>query len=86
MPIKKATHQMSHYLPLYAILALGALGILYFNYDREFQKGIIIATSLSYITWGIVHHKIHNDLSFKIILEYTAIALLGMAILLSVFG
>jgi hypothetical protein len=36
--------------------------------------------SLSYVFWGIIHHAIHHNFSFKIMLEYSAVALLGLSI------
>jgi hypothetical protein len=86
MPTRKHAHHLAHYLPLYGVLTIGAFGIYYFRYDLVFQRGIIIATAIAYFSWGVVHHKIHDDLNLRIILEYLGIALLGLSILLSVFS
>jgi hypothetical protein len=73
-----------HYLPLFIILFLGFLGIFVYQYDNSMQKAIIIATSVGYVSWGIVHHKIHDDLSFEVLLEYLFMALIGTAIVFTI--
>ncbi len=38
----------------------------------------------SYLAWGIIHHSRRGDLHLKIVLEYLALALLGVVITYSV--
>ncbi len=75
--------QLHHYLPLFGILAAGMLGVLLFSSDRKFQEVTIIATSAGYVTWGIIHHVAHKDLTLSILIEYFAVALLGLVIVFS---
>lgn len=81
--MKKLTHHLSHYMPLFGILVVGIYGILYFQFDKSFQKAIIFATTFAYLFWGIAHHTIHRDLTIVIFFEYLGISILAVVILLS---
>ena len=82
--IKKLTKDIPHYIPLLGILGFGVFGFLFFFYDKVFQTGIAFSVSLSYVVWGVVHHKIHKDLYFETFIEYVVIAVLGFLAVLSV--
>jgi len=69
---------IKHYLPLLGIIVAGLVGFKIFYYDQVFRLAVIIATSFAYITWGIINHYIHQDLDLNVILEYVAIALIGI--------
>lgn len=79
------SRHFSHYLVLFGILATAVFGWLTFSYDRAFQIALIIATAASYVTWGVVHHFLHDDLYFEVVAEYLAIAVLGGILALSIF-
>jgi hypothetical protein len=81
--MKKATHNLSHYLPLLGILLAGYFGFSLFSYDHIFQIAMIIATGVGYVAWGIIHHHIHKDLTPAIVAEYIAIGFLGVVIVFS---
>lgn len=78
------TKHLPHHFSLIGIIAAGFLGLLFFSYDKGFQSAIVIATSTSFVVWGIVHHHIHDDLHPKVVLEYIATAVFGAVILLAV--
>ena len=44
---------------------------------------VSIATAVAYVAWGIVHHLLHKDLHIETVVEYVAIAALGLIILFS---
>lgn len=46
----------------------------------------VIALATVYVLWGIIHHALRRDLHLKIVLEYLGIAILGVAITLSVIN
>lgn len=69
-----------YYFFLALILLLGFL-IAASSSDKQFQAETISITSLFYILWGIVHHRIHHDLTAKIVVEYTLMAALGGSII-----
>ena len=63
------------------MLIAGFLGFNLFTYDRAFQSAIIISSAGGYVVWGIIHHHIHKDLHMSIVLEYVAVATLGIVII-----
>lgn len=42
-----------------------------------------IAVAVAYVTWGIIHHFIHRDLYLAVVIEYLAVASLGLVIIFS---
>lgn len=81
--IKKTARHIQHYFPLVGILVAGAFGFVYFSYDKTFQASIVIATAVGYFVWGMIHHHLHRDLHLSVVLEYLAIAILGIVIVFS---
>lgn len=77
------SHRLSHYIALYGILSFSILGFLLFSWDKNFQESLIIATALSYASWGTVHHWLHNDMYFEVVVEYIVIAALGCILALT---
>lgn len=81
---KGFAHDVQHYLPLVSIFLAGIAGCIIFSSDKFFQASIIVATASAYVVWGIVHHYLHHDLQFSVVVEYMLIAALGLLITLSV--
>lgn len=73
----------SHYLSLVGVFAAGVIGIYLFSYDRLLQMAVVAATSAAYVAWGIVHHWLHRDLYLSVIIEYLAVAILGVVLIFS---
>lgn len=82
--MKKIIRDFSHYLSLIAIFLAGFFAFVTFRFDRPFQLGVILATAIGYVVWGIIHHLIHKDLYLSVVIEYIVIALLGIVLVLSV--
>jgi hypothetical protein len=61
----------------------GFAGLTLFSYDKNFQLSVALATAGAYVAWGVVHHAIHKDLYLETIVEYIAIAILGLVIIFS---
>ena len=81
--MRTKTKHLPHYLSLIGILLACILGFLIFSYDKDFQVAIIFSTAISYVAWGVVHHKINNDFYPSVLFEYLAVAFLGLAVVLS---
>jgi hypothetical protein len=77
------TKHLPHYILLFGILMAGFIGLVIFSYDRNFQFAVATATSVAYVFWGIIHHLQHKDLHFEVVLEYVAVAILGLTVLFS---
>jgi hypothetical protein len=78
--MKSHTKHLSHYLTLIGVLFAGFFGLIMFSYDSYFQLSVAVATSASYIAWGVIHHILHKDFYFEVFLEYLAVAILGLTI------
>ena len=82
--LKETSNRINHYIPLIGILLAGTLGFIHFSHDRMFQATLAIAVAVSYVVWGIVHHRLHHDLTISVLIEYFVLASLGLLILLSI--
>ncbi len=81
--MKNLARHLPHYLSLFGILIAGFAGLILFSYDKSFQVVVSIATAISYVVWGIVHHYLHKDLHLEVFAEYLAVSVLGLVILFS---
>jgi len=81
--MKDFARDLPHYMLLFGILLAGFAGLILFSYDKNFQAAVAIATGVSYVAWGLIHHHIHRDLHFEVFMEYLAVAILGTVILFS---
>lgn len=83
MSMKAFAKDLPHYLSLFGILLAGFAGLILFSYDKNFQMSVALSTAGAYVAWGIVHHTIHKDLYLETVVEYIAIAILGLVIIVS---
>lgn len=81
--MKQIAKDLPHYMLLGGILLTGFAGLVIFSYDKNFQVAVALATGISYVAWGLIHHHIHRDLHFEVFVEYAAVALLGIVVLFS---
>lgn len=81
--MKSISRHFPHYFPLIGIFVAGFIGIYLFSYDKVFQIALAASVAISYVVWGVVHHKIHKDLYLEVVIEYLAVATLGLVIILS---
>lgn len=79
----KKDHHFLHYLILIAILVLAAVLFSFANPNRNYQFVIVVAASLAYIVWGIMHHALEDRADAGIILEYV---LIGLVVILGFWG
>lgn len=82
--MKEISRHFVHYASLVGILVVAYIGFSVFQHDKYFQTALAFALGVSFVVWGFVHHHIHDDLHAKVILEYVAVAVFGIVILLSV--
>ena len=81
--MKHIAKHLPHYFVLFGLLLAGILAFVLFSYDRIFQMVVAVAVAVSYVIWGLVHHYIHRDLYFSAVLEYLAVAVLGLVMVFS---
>lgn len=71
-------------MPLIGIYVLTLVVFFIFSFDKTFEKATLISCGFAHVTWGIVYHYIHKDLSPLLVLEYITIAALGIASVLTI--
>jgi len=81
--MKGIARHLPHYFALLGIFTAGVVAFSLFAYDRTFQMIVAVAVAASYVTWGIVHHAIHRDLYLAVVIEYLAVACLGLTLVFS---
>jgi len=81
--MKGIAKHLPHYFVLLGIFLAGIVAFCLFSYDRVFQEFVAVAVAASYVSWGIVHHAIHRDLYFSVVIEYLAVACLGLTLVFS---
>lgn len=74
---------MPHYISLMGLLLAGVFAFWFFSYDPYLQFGVGVALSCAYVTWGTVHHILHGNFHLSVLVEYLAVALLGLVIISS---
>jgi hypothetical protein len=70
----------------YSVLLLGLISFvitfLYVWPDRNQQKIVAIAVGVFYFIWGVIVHKNYNHINSKVVLEYLAVSVLAVSLLL----
>lgn len=72
-----------HYLILLSLFTFGLFFFVYFGYNRIIQSWCVIAMSIAYFLWGIIHHYLEKNLYLKVVIEYFLVALLGAILVIS---
>lgn len=80
--MKKPLRNIVDYLILSLIVSAAIILILYFNGSKNIQQIIIIALSILYIVWGILHHLKEKSLQARVVIEYVLLALLGCIVVI----
>ena len=75
---KDFSHHPLHYFVLLVTQLVGLWGIFWFQFKPSLQALVLFYMAATYVMWGIVHHKHHRNLHFKIVLEYILYAFLGL--------
>jgi hypothetical protein len=70
---------------LYVGIAAGLVAFFIFKSSTDVQFAVIVATSVFYLLWGVIYHLLKNDLSKKLLIEYTMIALITVGVGFLVF-
>ena len=79
--MKKFFKHLSHSLLLVGILMAGFIGLILFSYDKNAQVLISVLTASGYVIWGVIHHTHNRDFHWEILMEYLAVAILGLTII-----
>ncbi|MFH1749795.1 MAG: hypothetical protein ABH837_02815 [bacterium] len=81
------TNPKHHYIIdriiLIFLIVFGLILFWYFRYDRIIQLTIVAILLAIYLIWGIIHHLRTKTLTNAIILEYFAVVLIVVVLILS---
>lgn len=77
-------HHHWYYFFLFLIFLAAILVMSLFNYNKSVQIAILLFISICYVVLGVIHHTIHHTITIRIMIEYIAIAVLGISIILFV--
>ena len=74
-------HHIFQYSILFLLLITGFFAFTRLTGHRHEQIKIATLTGLAYAVWGCFHHLYDQDLSWKVMIEYVSLALLGSVLL-----
>lgn len=69
-----------HYITLGVLLATAFSAFIKLGGSPDRQFLVVVVLSITYFTWGIFHHMLADDLNWKVVVEYSALAILGVVI------
>ena len=73
---------MFYYAGLLASIVAAVLVVMHNQQQKQTQMFFVVCLGLVYAGWGIMHHKLHHSLHPRIVLEYIAVASLGIVAIL----
>jgi hypothetical protein len=74
----------AHFIVLVLILVSGVLTFWGVAPDKSMQMWVGLATTLSYILWGVIYHALEGDMHAKVVVEYVLVGAIAMVILATV--
>lgn len=79
------TH-VTHLAILALILAVGSWTFLTLagNPQLKLITGAVMAGA--YVVWGIMHHAVHKDLHFRVVVEYILVGAVALIFLFAILG
>ena len=64
------------------MILVGMLLIVQFGANKQAQMTTVVGLGVLYACWGTIHHYLHHNLRARIVLEYVAVASLGVVAIL----
>lgn len=84
--IENTRKHFGHTVLFILFLLLGVTLFLAFAHDPLMRLILLALVSISYAVWSIIHHYMRKDLSWGIVLEYSAVALIAILWVISLLG
>lgn len=75
------THKLAYFVLTLALFSF-VISFLHAWPDRFQQRVVTIVMGIFYFIWGVVVHKKYNHINSKVILEYLAVSVLAVLLLL----
>lgn len=77
---RKSHTNTLHYIILFLLMLTAFFAFVNTTGRPQAQRALGVLVGATYFFWGIFHHRHHNDLNYKIVLEYLALSLLGVGL------
>ena len=74
-----------YYIALIGVIAIAILLMKQAASQKQLQMIIVVLLGIFYVFWGVMHHYLHHNLRARIVLEYVAVAALGITAILLIF-
>ncbi|MBI5449543.1 hypothetical protein HY948_04490 [Candidatus Gottesmanbacteria bacterium] len=71
---------------LFIILAGGIVTFFVSTGNAIAQRVTGIVTTISYVVWGILHHRMKEDLHAKVVIEYVLLGCIALVLLFIVIS
>lgn len=69
-----------YYIALIMMSGLSIFLVEKLNFSKQEQFLVVVFLGFFYALWGVLHHVLHHSLRLRIMLEYIAFAMLGIAV------
>lgn len=83
---KNIRQHIGYYIAFSLVQVLGLILIVLASGNRQIQMFAILATTIFYFVFAIVHHILDHDLTSKIMIEYALVGCLGLSVSLIAFN
>lgn len=84
--VMKLVHKHLWHYAVYAVIFGGGLVLLLTVHTVFMQELAVIFIALMYVIWSLVHHYVHETLSYKVFFDYLLVAILGILLAVFLFG
>ncbi len=84
--IKIFKKHIGYYISFGFVQLLGLILVLLSAGNRQLQLFAILATTIFYFIFAVVHHILNHDLNTKIVVEYALMGCIGLAFALVAFN
>lgn len=72
--------RLFYYIALIMMSGLSIFLVEKLNFSKQEQFLVVVFLGFFYALWGVLHHVLHHSLRLRIMLEYIAFAMLGIAV------
>ena len=82
---KNLLKHIRYYIALLIMQIIGFFVLLSVSGNHDLQIGIIITSTIGYVTWAILHQYLEHNLTSKIVVEYMLFGVFGIVVSLFFF-
>lgn len=75
-----------YYMVSLIIFCTGLVLIMSVSYSHKLQSVFVIMVAVLYFVWSLLHHYVHHELHYRVVLEYALMASLGVVLSMFLFN